>query len=232
MLMVMGSHLKFAVTTLLNSSKLSYGVNLCPVSSVINIENQNKTLVNGLFSGNFIYPLEIYAKNELKYLEQNNLTIRCFAPNTQEAMHKFTCPLTHNIPCPVVRENIQDSLNISQISSSNSRKTAFSSLCEIKMKLSNKDEKIRVLVFGGSVTMGIWSEGCCTETETNIGDHAIKRCAWPHFFGEWSKQAFPASVETISIAYGGVNSNLQTETFIDRLKKEKVTKKENVLGIE
>ncbi len=43
--------------------------NLCPASSVLNIQNQNKDRSSAAFTGNFIYPIDIYAKSQMKNLQ-------------------------------------------------------------------------------------------------------------------------------------------------------------------
>jgi hypothetical protein len=110
----------------------------------------------------------------------------------------FTCSFGHSPPCPITLDNVQDTLAIGRNWSH-----SFSSICSL---FSNFSQPIRVIVFGGSMTWGESTKGCCCEIdesceetsecrhdfeEARIGGKSYRPCAWPNQFGRWLQKKFP-----------------------------------------
>ncbi len=224
---IFNSNVLFASSNSVDGLSRISKADLCPVSTVLNINNKN-TSENSTFVGDYIYPINIYG-NELllNQLKSSNLTVDCYAPSIHARMEHFSCPLTHDVPCPVIKENIADALNITSdySSSSSPRARMHSSLCQIKQRLSNASETVRVIVFGGSVTVGTWTDGCCSARECHLpdgGEHSTTRCAWPHFLGLWMSASFAATVEVHNVGQGGVGTQTMADLFSDRLRSHKI----------
>ncbi len=85
---------------------------------------------------------------------------------------------------------------------------SHSGFCNLHKALKTPKEIVNVIVFGGSVTSGRYTQGCCSKPECD-GVHTLevfKRCAWAQYFGDWLNSTFDADVRTHNLAQGGMAS--------------------------
>jgi hypothetical protein len=159
---------------------------VCSITSMID------TKATGLYS----YPLEVFgsmASAEALRLASNE-TRTCDAWNLKKNS-RMSCPI-HPI-CP---------LTASAVELTRKRMQAWNvsdGFCSLAKALHTPGETVRVIVFGGSVTIGKYSEGCFCRVEvdkqchigSNLGNY--QRCSWSFWFAQWLGWVFPSSNITL-----------------------------------
>ncbi len=174
---------------------------LCPSSGSLLSPNDH--------SGNFMYPISFYG-NFSEDLSLHVKTTNCFAIDSvplNVTLHQ--CPTNHTI-CPIIPENLHDA-----VSEMNGRQTN-ADFCHLQNSLHDSKEVVRLFVFGGSVTAGRATEGCCSKPECT--GYRIPRCAWAQYFGNWMNNTFAAEVKTYNLAQAGWTTSVMAEELIEKLK--------------
>lgn len=169
----------------------------CPLSSVMELSNSS-----------YFYPVDIYApKHVLNTLTLRNEIFPCYGALLKEVKHAHNCSAAARF-CPVTQYNVVDATK---------RKFGSSSLCYLQKRLKNASESIRLITFGGSVTVGSNSQGCNAFDEPDR-KYVHKRCSWFYHFGEWLRNISTANVTHYNLAHGGHTSYASALTITNSMK--------------
>ena len=157
--------------------------NLCPVS----------TILNSSFSGLMSYPAEIFHDNRL----QSKRDERTYLCNYQR--QNYTCQMTPF--CPLISGNAKRVMKFCPAERRN-----MNAICKLRCLKVNENErsgKVNIIVFGGSMTWGLGSYGCCcyrdpTQCPSSYScpraadpyDDGNRYCSWASHFGRWIKNYF------------------------------------------
>ncbi len=193
-------------------------------SPVVSVSTKNECFASQNMNSslkNFNYPLDIYDK---KLLLEYNSNINDIQRSGQlvhcVAMDHFDWPtvwVSHNCStfktCPVKKENTLDAIKSTKSFSD------IPSLCQFEKIRQNPKETINVIVLGGSVVLGVQSDGCaaknaCADIEQM--HHDCPRCSWASYFGEWMKSSSKAQVNFQNLAGSGVSSAFISD-FVSQL---------------
>ena len=161
---------------------------MCPASRL------NDMLTTGMFT----YPLEVLGLCNKSILE------RFVCHNADKT--NFTCDKNF-ISCPMRNEFIPIALTNDRYSYD---------YCNIREFLhhNHTDEVINVLVFGGSVTTGEFTEGaCCDSIEPKCIKHPqpCQPGIWFNYFSNWIKLYSQTNVNLYFLAHGGTTSGWASE---------------------
>lgn len=141
------------------------------------------------------YPLNVFYPNA--YHEQNET---CAEGQDEAKRTRYTCPITP-VGCPLIEENFRDAVKMSR------EWPKATSLCSFKEALGNHSST-RLIVFGGSVTAGIDSGGCCDQWECYHSPN--KRCAWSYQLQRWLS-AHEAKISVHNMGKPGSSSVFTSE---------------------
>lgn len=178
---------------------------LCPVSSLIDQESN-------LYS----YPTDDFNPDAIV---RGLLAVECGVIDinsaTKETLTNKTCGNSYNF-CPIHQQNILFATETSK--TLNRGNISFHSIpfCTLYEDLKSTTETVEsnIVVFGGSVTSGVFTQGCSSDWKQlcPFNDYLCKHCAWPARFGEWISASFPnASISTHNLARNGHGSLLAVD---------------------
>ena len=222
----------------------------CPVSSTLEAATTNwynanqpkrkkKTLVPlallpypmDVFEPRGMTKLVLYNRSSLTWCRASDAGEETMIPSakkraTTNRLH--ACSIT--TPCPVSPASVSTANKATW----EVRTTSF---CAIRERLSHNDGSsnapLNIIVFGGSVTLGVGSTGCCcsrvhdarcpyapgehpncehvprTARAPTTGPRPVSLCTWHGYLERWLAVTFPAAaVRVVSLAQGGLSSDL------------------------
>lgn len=169
------------------------------------------------------YPPEIYdahcLSNECPVGEITDYPTKpCFAVEKNDDHFKHTCGTGPLTVCPIRYEHIDEGLE------SQHAWIKSSPLCNLRDALPHADKPethdniVNIIVFGGSVTAGVSTQGCCDKGVCSddkyycINDY----CNWVKFMGRWFS-TFGPNVKTYNLAHAGYNSDTYKDKIVEKL---------------
>ena len=227
---------------LLSLPASGYGQELCPVSSsFVFAQSQTKGMLERPEKPALLhnYPLDIFSRSQLaRSIVYNRSSImwcrasdstesspRLHSTNSRIANRLHTCsPLTY---CPILPQNI---ITAQKSTTAIPPWKVYSSFCSFKTHLNSLQQRVNIIILGGSVTLGVGSTGCCCSRSHDKrcpypqGRHKecehVKRtsrtsvpipvhyCTWHGYLSRYLQATFPASnnIQLINLAKGGVSS--------------------------
>eukprot|EP00428_Durinskia_dybowskii_P061883 CAMPEP_0170373594 /NCGR_PEP_ID=MMETSP0117_2-20130122/10149_1 /TAXON_ID=400756 /ORGANISM="Durinskia baltica, Strain CSIRO CS-38" /LENGTH=422 /DNA_ID=CAMNT_0010628489 /DNA_START=46 /DNA_END=1310 /DNA_ORIENTATION=+ len=161
----------------------------CPASSTISTD------LNGLFS----YPVDVFFPEVFKGIKGTATAVLCKSEN---APFNHTCT-TSLQKCPITQDAVE-------LATRRGRKsTPANSFCEFRDHLSNYDEVVNVIVFGGSLTVGHGTNGCycdeavdsrCKFKDFHANQEDVDKSAWGrNNYCRWSLH-FVRGLRSMSLA--------------------------------
>lgn len=218
------SGLKHSTNQLLSGPNSLTSINLCPVSSLIEVFNDDI----------FTYPLDIYNNKLLNSINNHEIKdafILTCLPGVHEVPHNIHNCSNINF-CPLIIENIDDALNKTK------GWITKPSLCILKDKLVNKSNTVNVLILGGSETAGEEAGLCFIIDEDyinssnnpllnnfinnikNSNDHKkimFRECSWSEYLNLWFETKSSATIKRRNLAMPGTSSKFMGEVFRSKL---------------
>ena len=225
---------------LLTLLSLYYGYNECPVSSGFNTELDSK----------YGYPIDIFDKKLYEQLISNNNSNKiineyiynCSSIEKENSIIHKCSTLTK---CPITENDVMNSIERSKSWKS------YHKLCLIREKLIEPNDKINLIILGGSLTVGSGTWGCCcsksidkkcfdygkysksyfykdsaaycgSDSHELYGDVA-KECSWPIYLYKWFISKSLGAINLINLAESGSTSMYKSERVIDQLKRKNIT---------
>ncbi len=205
----------FSIIVLLCSMRAN--ADNCPVSSSMH------TKLDGLLT----YPLDIFDVSQFNSLKKsrsvnsNTNIFKCSSAGEKPFQLHYCSSLT---ACPIKREQIQ---------AATSRipnwpvKTSF---CKLRQHLADPTAEVRIIIVGGSVTVGTESGGCCCREKLEprcamfssqvcplISANDEQFCRWSNLFATWLKSYSRAKVTMVNAAISGADSKHMAEIVADEL---------------
>lgn len=197
---------------------------LCPVASLIN------TSIDGLYS----YPIDIFDINHYQLLNSTSHLYQC-SSNTEEpfpSKHYCSSSLTY---CPIS----WNQLITSRYKSISYSKHSLWYIYNILTNQSINNETIRIIILGGSATLGMGNSGCCCDETLDIKCSNIRynkqrcksyqseeysiTCQWSNYLYKYLYITYPYhSIEIYNLAHGGYSSDTMSENIIDKLYEYKI----------
>ncbi len=173
------------------------------------------------------YPLEIYSPVPVQNISNqfpHAKIFKCFSYDRAKNYPNITENVCsdHKVPCPVKPQFIVDTLN-----ETNAR-MPYPSLCKISETFHRNASQLRFIIFGGSVTEGVSSDGCnmkndCINPDRGM-NHGCHECAWPHYLERWLKAAIDRNITLHNLALSAHDSPAMAERLNDRFTARNVPK--------
>eukprot|EP01032_Pedospumella_encystans_P019242 gene19242-21882_t len=146
-------------------------------------------------------------------------TLPCFSVEKNDDHSNLTCSIG-GAPslCPIKNEQVDVGLR------SQRAWIKSSPLCNLRNSLPNHKQpatlnnNVSIIVFGGSVTAGVSTQGCCDQTVCtedkyySINDY----CNWVKYMGRWFS-TFGPNVKTYNLAHAGYNSDTYKDRIVEKL---------------
>lgn len=191
---------------------------LCPVSLLLNSNN------DGILG----YPIELYDPS-LSFMKDDLFT--CKSTETKDIYH-----CSEKSKCPVIKQHIDDA------SSNIPNQQSLHSLCKFKENIgrSNPNTKSKVIILGGSMTIGTKAEGCCCSASLDQKcshipnmDYGCKVkwvsgvvtvCSWISYFQRWLDKISSNNIEFINLAHGGWTSPYSAQNLISEFTRTGIDK--------
>ncbi len=135
------------------------------------------------------------------------------------AQYHIACFSDHSTRiCPVYQQNVIDGL------AATSKRKTQTALWQLKQSLDDPSKSVKIVVFGGSETIGGQAGGCCHRDECYPQiSMQVPTCAWAHYLGEWARKTYKANIVTYNLAMGGHTSVLMAEVFTSQFKNANIT---------
>jgi hypothetical protein len=139
----------------------------------------------------------------------------CFSVELQSDRSNHTCGSGDSVVCPLLNEHIEIGLERQRTWMQSS------SLCNLRDSLptsSEPDKAVNVIVFGGSVTAGVSTQGCCDKDSCSADQYyrINEVCNWVSYLGRWLS-SFGPNVKTYNLAHAGYNSDTYKDKIVEKL---------------
>jgi hypothetical protein len=180
---------------------------LCPILPTMN------TSQDGLYG----YPMDIFAPEQYAHMVATNTSHlydvhTCMAFNTRDIVEQEPRPCSTLTNCPISERMFRIVRNRTQWNVS-------TSFCALSEALGTPGNHVRVIIFGGSVSLGMYSHGfrCWKEIDTRCKEKLPlgmnDRMPWSAHFGRWLGKVSMANVTTHNLAQPGWSSLITNNNF-------------------